>query len=75
VKIRGYDLTMTQRGWVCDVCYTVTTARQFTDEEHVARGGGRWLLTAMISGYLKAKVEAKHLRAMPGERERIGWVQ
>ncbi len=71
--IRGYDLTRAQRGWVCDTCFMVTTARQCTAEEHVTRAASRWFVVAIIKGYLAAKRMAELLQAAPGERAEKGW--
>lgn len=73
MRIRAIELGRSQLGWVCDVTFTVTTANQFTDEEHTSRDGGRWLLTALWNGWCRAKVKAAELAARPGEREAKGW--
>ncbi len=73
MTIRGYDITKSQRGWVCDTCFLVTTARQCTAEEHVIRAASRWFVLAMIKGYLAARKTAESLQAAPGERAEKGW--
>ena len=73
MKIKGYDTTKAQRGWVCDCYYTVTTAQQFSDEERVVRGHGRWMWLAMLRSYLAVRKAAAQLQAKPGEREAKGW--
>lgn len=77
-KIRGYDLTKAQRGWVCDCCFTVETAEQFTPEEHTVRHGrtGRGvvsMLLAMFGAYLLARRTAANLAAPRGVRVAKGW--
>lgn len=73
IRIRAIELGRAQVGWVCDVTFTVETANQFTDEEHTACSGGRWLLTALWNGIWRAKLKADGLAARPGEREAKGW--
>ena len=73
MRIRGYDTTRAQRGWVCDVTYMVTTARQFSDEEVTVRGRGRWMWLAMWRGWLAARRDSAAAAARPGERSARGW--
>ncbi len=73
MNVRGYDLTKAQYGWICDTCFTVTTAQQFTAEEHVIRAGSRWAVLAVIKGYLAARRRAARLAAKSGERALKGW--
>lgn len=73
MKLRGFDITKAQLGWVCDCCFTVTTARQFTDEGHAVRGRSKWIWLAMWRSYRLAKKFAKSVQAKPGEREANGW--
>ncbi len=73
MTIRGYDTTNSQRGWVCDTCFLVTTSRQFTAEEHTVRTASRWFILAMIKGYFSARSMTASLRAAPGERAEKGW--
>jgi len=73
MRLRQIELGRAQMGWVCDVTFTVSTANQFTDEEHTIRTGGRWLLTALWNGILGARTKAKQLSAKPGDREAKGW--
>lgn len=74
MKIRGFDLTRSQRGWVCHFVFLVTTANQFTDQEEAVRSYGRWPLTALWNGWMGAKRLEKLLKAKPGEREAKGWI-
>lgn len=78
LKLRGFDLTKAQRGWVCDCCYTVETANQCSREEHVARGYSSSLsvigmFLAMWDSWRNAKFNAARIQARPGEREANGW--
>lgn len=73
MRIRAIELGRAQLGWSCDVTFTVTTANQFTDEEHTCGTGGRYLLTALWNGIRLARHGAKQLKAKPGEREAKGW--
>jgi hypothetical protein len=73
MRIRGIEIGASQRGWTCDVHYTVETTRQFTAEQHTARDGGRWIWLAIWRAMRRAKAEAKLLSAKPGERAAIGW--
>ena len=60
-------------GYSCLVTLTLTTARQFTDEEHVVQHGSRWLIGAFLGGLIKAKKLAWKLSAKKGERASKGW--
>lgn len=73
MRLRGFDLTRAQRGWVCEVCFTVFTVNQCSAEEHVIRSGGRWILSAMWNGFWDARRTAMSLAAKPGERKKLGW--
>lgn len=73
MKLRGFDITNSQRGWVCDCFFTVFTSNQFTAEEHVVRGRSKWLLFSMWNSYRSAKLRSEELKAGPGERELKGW--
>lgn len=73
MRLRGFDVTNAQLGWACDCCFTETTSRTFTDEEHAVRGRGRWLWLAMWRSWRLAIQAAKGMRAKPGEREAKGW--
>jgi len=80
MKIRGFDITKAQRGWVCDCCFTVETANQFSAEEHAIRVGspqGRRGLLAflgtLVYAYLTAWKKAYSLTARRGERAAKGW--
>lgn len=73
MRLRGYDTTRSQRGWICDTCFMVETAEQSTAEERCVRTGSQWMWLAMLKGYFAARREARKLRAKPGEREAKGW--
>lgn len=74
MKIRGYDLTRAQRGWVCDVCFQVLTLNQSSAEEHTLRTGGRWMLTAIWNARRLARRVSAGTEATPAERwELCGW--
>ena len=73
MRIRAIELGRAQRGWVCDVFFTVSTLRQMTDEEMAIRSGGRWLLTAIWNGIRDANAEAIKNEATPHERRQKGW--
>lgn len=73
LRLHSFDLCRAQRGWVCDMTVYLTTSRQFTDEMHTVRGGGRWWITAYWSAKRAAKALAREIGAKPGERERLGW--
>lgn len=73
MRLRGFDITRGQLGWICDCYFMVTTANQFTSEEHVARGYGKWIWLAVWRGYKAAKRSSVELRAKPGERAAKGW--
>lgn len=57
----------------CLVTFTVTTANQFTDEEHTIQHGSRWLLTAFLGGLFVAWRTGRRLAAKRGERAAKGW--
>lgn len=73
MRIRGYDLTKSQLGWICDVYFTVCTINQFADEEHIVSSGGKYFLTALWNGYNTAKKEASKIEATPEQRKALGW--
>lgn len=75
LRIRGYDFTRAQSGrWVCDCCFTVETGAQFSREEHVIRGRGRYLITALIHSRRLAQTEARILTTGAKEqRAAKGW--
>ena len=73
MRLRGFNTTRAQTGWVSDCCFMVTTAAQFTSEEHVVRGHGRWMWLAMWRSYRWAKAKAMQMQAKPGERAAKGW--
>ena len=72
-KLRGFDITRAQLGWQCWTYFRVTTAGQFTDEEHHVTSGHRYLLVALLLGWWEARKHARQLAAKPGEREANGW--
>ena len=73
MKLRGFDLTKAQIGWVCDTCFMISTSRQASNEEHVIRSYGKTLLGAIVRGYLDAKKEHARLAASTLERATKGW--
>jgi len=73
MKIRGFDLTRAQHGWVCDVAFAVFTVNQCSAEEHAVRSGGRWFVTAMWNGWMAAHREAARIGATPSQRSACGW--
>ena len=60
-------------GWDCAFTFTVTTAKQFTDEQRTVYGHGLWRLLAKWRAFRKAKLETRLSQAKPGEREAKGW--
>lgn len=73
MKLRGFNITNAQLGWVVDCYFRVTTADQFCDQECYVHSGHRWMLVAVIRSYLAARKAAGALRARPGERAAKGW--
>ena len=73
MRIRAIELGRAQKGWVCDVFFTVQTLRQFTHEEMVVRSGGRWIWSAIWNGIKEAKRKAVSEEATPHERKQHGW--
>lgn len=73
MRIRAIELGRAQRGWVCDVFFTVQTLRAFTPEEMCVRSGGRWIITAIWNGLRDAKRKAISEEATPGELKSCGW--
>lgn len=73
MRIRAIELSRAQRGWVCDVFFTVQTLQQFTPEEMAIRSGGRWILTAIWNGLREAKRKASSEEATPDEIKKRGW--
>jgi hypothetical protein len=62
MKLRGFDITNNQGGWVCDCCFQVQTDRQFTPEEYTVRSWGRFLWLAMLKSYIAAIGESKKMK-------------
>jgi hypothetical protein len=73
MRIRAIELGRAQRGWVCDVFFTVQTLRAFTPEEMDVRSGGRWIWSAIWNGIRDAKRKALSEEATPDEMKRHGW--
>lgn len=73
MRIRAIELGRAQKGWVCDVFFTVQTVRQFTHEEMAVRSGGRWILTSIWNGIRDAKRKAASEEATPDELKQRGW--
>lgn len=73
MRIRGVSIDRAQLAWVCDITFTLTTVRQFTDETHTLRATGQSLLTALLNGWRAARAYARENVAKPGERMALGW--
>ena len=73
MRIRGYDLTRAQLGWVCDVTFLVETINQCTPEEHTIRSGGRWFLSALWNARRDAKRWHDAMAATREQRAALGW--
>lgn len=73
MNIRSIEISRAQRGWICDVAFTVQTLRQFTPEEMAVRSGGRWILSAMYNGIREAKKTATANQATIAELKHCGW--
>ena len=73
MRLRGFDTTRSQLGWVCDCCFLFETTNQSTAEEHVVREGGKWMWLAMLRSWRSARKYAALHAAKPGEREKLGW--
>jgi hypothetical protein len=63
-KLRGFDITNAQLGWVCECCFKVQTPNQCTPEEHTVRSGGRWVWLAMWNAYWLARAKARQLHGI-----------
>ena len=59
--------------WGCQVDFTLTTARQFTDEWCRAEAAGRWRWLAWWRARRAVSRHAREHAARPGEREKKGW--
>lgn len=75
MRLRGFDVSRAQLGWVSDCYVTETTAEQFTDVQLSARCGSYFLVVAMVKSYLAARKLAASQRAKPGERAIKGWCE
>jgi len=75
MKLRGFDITKSQRGWVSDCYFMETTASQFTDVEFSTRSGSSWAIVAFIKSYFAARRLAAIVRSKPGERMAKGWTE
>lgn len=62
-----------QRGWYCEIVYTLTTTRQFTDEYCDSRAGGRWWFVALFRAWRYKRAFSKEQGAKSGERKAMGW--
>ena len=69
MRVHGVELIRATRGWVCEVHFSVSTHRQFTNEWHVARRGSKNIVLALVKGLIRARREAKHLQLLPGAFE------
>lgn len=80
MRVHDVEFTRAQRGWNCDIVFTVTTTRQFTDETHrVADGCWGHTLFSVFVAWWRARRAMKRLvreiQARPGERSAIGWAE
>ena len=73
MKVQGIELDHRGGVWDCVLHISITTASQFTDENHYIAAIGRWWFTAMFRSYMAARRLNRELRAKPGEREAKGW--
>jgi|APGre2960657404_1045060.scaffolds.fasta_scaffold136785_2 hypothetical protein len=73
MRIRAIELGRAQKGWVCDVFFTVQTLRQCSHEEMAVRSGGRWIWSAIWNGIRDAKRKATSEEATPDELKQRGW--
>lgn len=73
MKIRLIQIERRHQCWTCCVVFTVTTARQFTDEQRQVASEGRNPLSATIKAWLTARRWAREIQARPGERAAKGW--
>jgi hypothetical protein len=65
-----------QEGWTCEITFTCTTGRQFTDETMtVSSAVYRSWFAAWRNARLSAKVWAAANRAVQGERAEKGWTE
>ena len=78
-RVEAVTFQRAQRGWRCRITFTLTTARQFTDETTAVEDGcfghSFW---AVWRAYRRArKLMKEYVRmhgAKPHEREMKGWV-
>lgn len=73
-RIREILIGRSQRGWVCELTFTVRTARQFTDEWHSVRDGSKSFLIAIAKSWFAMRRDVNEHAAKPGERKTKGWV-
>lgn len=67
MKVTQVEFQRARRGWVCTVFFWVSTRRQFTVEDHWAKGEGRNPLAAFYRAYLTSLKVKRYLREQPGE--------
>ena len=72
-RVRAVEFERGQIAWKCTIWFTVTTSRQFTDEEFRVASGGRWWWVAYWRASRLYKITARSDRAKPGERAAKGW--
>jgi len=75
MKLRGFDITKSQHGWVSECYFTETTASQFTDVVFSTRSGSSWAIIAFVKSYFAARRLAAIVRCKPGERMAKGWAE
>jgi DNA-binding MurR/RpiR family transcriptional regulator len=73
MRIRAFEITRSQHGWVSECFFTETTASQFTDVELGSRAGSLFFVIAIIKSYFAAKRHAAGQRFKRGERLAKGW--
>jgi hypothetical protein len=73
MKIYDVNFSRAQRGWVCELTFSVQTHRQFTNEWHDIRGcatfpkfGLLGMLSAFIDARRRASALGQKLRDMGG---------
>lgn len=71
--IESIEIERRQTGWMCEICFTVTTANQFTDEWHCVVQHSRWALASLWCGWREYVRVRRQLAAKPGERAAKGW--
>lgn len=73
MKYREILLGRIQGGWSCEITFTVTTARQFSDEQHDVHETASTWYGALWGAWRAVRAIVREVGAKRGERKACGW--